>query len=347
MKQDIADQRQMYHSLDGPSWRWKLAARLADLGSRRLACIADRIVKQAVLFISLLLGDDDATLAAESFPEIAAAKSLWDNPETRQRFIILTLGDCPRDLIAERLGVTLEIVECLELLFFDVRDCRHAKDWINAHVIRAESMSGAYDVAIKYRMAFYGGPVIAQAILDARVPLDEVERIDNQKSLLYMKAIEALEIPLKDSKSALQLLKITVDYTCNMKKLELADEKFRHKCEQDIRKIELAKRRLEVAAEREKAQAEWQRGQASEREQKKQEKAKLLEIRTQLRQERFLVEERAAMERAAKSPLAKLSWTASKCSEGPLHQENTIHSIVLEKETGEDSITAELAHTAA
>ena len=130
------------------------------------------------------------------------------------------------------------MVKIAAALFFDVAPQLEADDWVLCAVIAREEHEGNTDLATHLRLAFFGGPLVAQTIVDApeRLPAVEVERLRNQSLMLYAKAMKALAVPLRGSKSVLAYLKMYMDWRCKSQKIELAREKFRHRCEQELRR---------------------------------------------------------------------------------------------------------------
>ena len=58
-----------------------------------------------------------------------------------------------------------------EKLFFDVRPALNASDWIMIHVISPEIEVGSPDFAAKLKVAYFGGPNVARAVLEAGTQL--------------------------------------------------------------------------------------------------------------------------------------------------------------------------------
>lgn len=148
-----------------------------------------------------------------------------------QQLRILVLANCPRDEIAARLQIDEQIVAVIEDLFFDIRWALDASSWIVCRVIIPEMQTGAWDASAKFRLAYYGGPVMARAILDARVrvPFDGADRLFDREVLLHVKLQEA---PLGD-RERMEFLKFYLDFDIKRQRLELDKKKFAYKCEQD------------------------------------------------------------------------------------------------------------------
>lgn len=236
----------------GPGWRWALAQRGAAGNLPGMFLAADELLKKAADYIDLLAqGDGEAFLAARRYPQVHAAVALWNNPPLQTRLKILTLGDCPRAEIAGRLGLDLETIKTAEDLFFDVRAQLQARDWIVSAAILPEQRDGNTDLATHLRVAYFGGPLVAQMIVDApqRLPVVEADRLYDQSLLLHAKAQQALAVPLRDVKSALKFIELLMDYNCRTGTLELAREKFRHRCELEPRRQQQADQPTENTTE--------------------------------------------------------------------------------------------------
>jgi hypothetical protein len=311
MNSKISNQLKGYRGLNGPSWRWRLAVQTA-LSSCDLPDFSDDIAKQAKSFAEMHMGEEGETRAAQHYREIAAAKSFWDDANLRQQFTILTLADLPREQIAKRLAVPLETVTTTELLFFDIRESRQAEGWINCHVILPEEKSGAYEFAVKCRAAYWGGPLVGKSILDAdeRVSLDKVQRIADLERRLSMKAQAALAVPLDDAQAALQYTKFYIDYDHKKRRLELEKKKFRHRCEEDLRKHELAERRIDASAKRAEAKDKAMRQRTERWLARERENENVAKMQEDARLDALAGQQRAANDRAAGSPLSKLTWTS-------------------------------------
>lgn len=311
-------------SIDGPSWRSILAKELASSPKPMWKEVSDGLVHEMAGFYQSLISDqNDGRDAAKQFPVTAAAKSLWESPEVREQFIILTLGDCERDSIAKRLNIDLNILQTMEALFFDVRSFREAAGWINAHVILPESKAGHIDLAIKYRHAYWGGAKIAGWILETGKGIlgDSVQQIAEQEQLLQLKCLAALEMPLTNSKETLQFLRVSLDHQHRSQRLEFEKEKFRSRAEQGIRDFKLAERRQRDTETRLKERMSVaQRKQ--ERKQMKQERERLAAIQESIQQQRQYSEHLKRIDRANQSPLASLTWTKSTTKSTVLHPTN-------------------------
>jgi hypothetical protein len=219
-------------SLNGPGWRWKFALEAA---AGAPAVVSDPWIAEAVKFIRLL-ENEQTELARQRHPSLAAAHALWDQLESRKALTILALGDCAVEDIARRLGTSEEVIRCVESLYCDLRECRQATDWMQLQVIAPALKAGDTAAAVRYRAALYGGPLVAQAVLDAdqRVPLDEVQRLADQELKLHLKAQEALELVMTDAATATKYIALYLMHQRQCEALQLRKEQFRHRVHQDL-----------------------------------------------------------------------------------------------------------------
>jgi hypothetical protein len=166
--------------------------------------------------------------------------------------------------VQQRLGVEIAVVEAWEQIFFDVRDLRSATSWFAAHVIEPERAAGNLELVSELKLALGGGPVAARAILDCKgtLPLDEADRLFQQKLKLSMKFDQAVEMPLTTNQDSLKFLRLYMQLELETKRLELASQKLHQRCDAQRDRHELAKMRIELAAQRAAQQAAGLRGQA-------------------------------------------------------------------------------------
>jgi hypothetical protein len=227
----------MSRHVDGPSWRWALARREAARETAGPLAKVDKLVEDAADYLRLTAqGEFDSLLAARRYPEIHAAVAFWQNEASSVPFKILAIGGCQQFDMARRFGMDVTTIAAVEAIFFDVRAALNATDWIVHGVILAEQRAGNVDLATRLRAAFFHGPLAAELIVDTaeRLPSAEADRLFDQSILLHMKVQEALAVPLKNEKSALEFTKVYLDYRLKAKKLELEIEDFRHRCGQEL-----------------------------------------------------------------------------------------------------------------
>jgi hypothetical protein len=121
-------------------------------------------------------------------------------------------------------------------------------------------------LAAKLKLAYFGGPIMARAILDARVrlPVEESDRLFDREILLHVKMQEALEAPLEEGER-IEFLKLYLQYDINRRRLELDKKKFAHQCEQAGRQEESENQPQDTAArepedEEPEAAPDWEWG---------------------------------------------------------------------------------------
>jgi hypothetical protein len=236
----------------GPEWRWKLAQRGAAGSVPGILLAADDLIKQATDYLGLLAeGHGGGFLAMRSHPQVHAAVGLWNDPLLQTRLKILALGGCPMAEIATRLGLDETTVTTATALFFDVIGQLQARDWVLCTAITKEERDGNTDLAAHLRMAYFGGPLVAQTIVDAseRLPVVEADRLYDQSLLLHMKAQQATAVPLRGEKNVVKFLQLFLEYKYKTAKLDLACEKFRHRCEQELRRQQSTDQPTETTTE--------------------------------------------------------------------------------------------------
>ncbi|MCA9123710.1 MAG: hypothetical protein H6822_08640 [Planctomycetaceae bacterium] len=241
MEQNNGAWLEMHHSLKGPDFRWQLADRFRTLSRKNeLWTWLDKPTQQAIKCLREMRRDERGTgRAIERFPVVAAAFELQRNEKALETLKLSILGDLPTDDISQRMNIDQAVMETAELLFFDIRDKRGATSWMTCHVFMPAVKCGSMELAAKMKVAFFGGPVMANAVLDAQehLPFDEAQRVVDQEVLLHGKLQAALEFKLNEA-TAPQFLKTYLDYDLARQKLAFAQEKFKHKCEVSQRKHE-------------------------------------------------------------------------------------------------------------
>jgi hypothetical protein len=208
------------------------------------------------------------------------------------------------------LGTSEEIIGATELLFFDVRPLRTASDWIACRVLMGES-TDQEGLITRMRAAFFGGPLVAKDILDAEPqhPLSDADKIFQRGLRLHLKFNEALAMPLTGERSALRYLQMYLDYDYKTARLKMAEQRFRHRCEEDLRKHELSERRIAVQLQRHEQEAAARKRKAAERARLDWVRAQQSEAFARQRHLAAVAEQQAAERRAASSPLAALTWS--------------------------------------
>lgn len=296
-------------SLEGPDWRQRLASKMIS-DPRRLPKNIDLSVKEWIQFeriqISAVSGEEDA---ARQFPVLAAAAGLARDSALFAKFQVLVIANCARAEIAQRLDCSEAVVEACERMFFDVRPLLTSIDWIAASVIEPARKAGDLAHVSRLKAAYFGGPVVATALLnlDAQLPVAKGAAFFDRKLQLTLKVDEALAMPLSPGRDALRLIKITTAMHVAEKRLELDRKRLEHLTTQAIREFELREKKfldLQLRHQREhsrrqEARARRQTGRVAGM------PAQLDPLLIYAARER---EKQEAHARAAASPLSRLRW---------------------------------------
>jgi hypothetical protein len=309
------DMRKMAQGVHGPSYCWLNAKRLAEASSSALKRRsfwhdADLVTRAAAEYIRCCSqGSRDKQIAAKTYPAIAAAEAAWNSPPIRDQLKILIIGDCPQEEIAQLCKISPEAVDAVERLFYDVRGSRKALGWIRSAVIEPEISAGNGALASKLKLALCAGPVAARLVLtsDVQLPVASADRLLRQKLQLQLKADQALAMPLDTSRDSIRYLKIYVDMDLAEQRLRLAERKLQYRCEEALRRAEVAKYRLERVTKREERLA----AQKAAKEEKRCAEAARFERDWIASSQAELAQERARQELAIGSPLAQLTWHSS------------------------------------
>lgn len=243
-----------HRGLLGPAWRMQLAQGfLGSQAPRHPGGNADRWLVDLCGYLGMARdGDAGLRRARSRYTTIFEACELQEQPEIVSQLRVMVMGDMTLAEIQKRLGVAIAVVEAWEQIFFDVRDLRSATTWLVTHVIEPERAAGNLELVSELKLALGGGLVAARAILDgnATLPMDEAERLFQQKLKLSMKFDQALEMPLKTNQDRMKYLKLYLQFELETKRLELASHKLQQQCATQRDRHELAKMRSELAAKR-------------------------------------------------------------------------------------------------
>jgi hypothetical protein len=233
---------------DGVSWRWARAQSLAACPSRRMEGEDPLILAAQECILHRGRPGAGEVIAAARQPAVHAAVMLWESPPAREQITILLIAETPIERIAERMNLPKKIIETARDLFFDLGEAKGTVNFGAYFFIRATEREGNTELAGKLRLAHLGGPLLAEALLDARqgIPVSEAERWFDQLLLLHTKVQEAVALPLGSGDNVIRLLKLNWEIQFKTQRLELEREKFRHKREMELRKQTLAE---DLAAE--------------------------------------------------------------------------------------------------
>ncbi len=222
----------MVRRLSGPGSRWNSAQKNAAWQQPSQAYQQDNVTRQAAAYL-WTLRHHGPERAQQKYPLVPAAYALFQDDKLFETFRMSLLGKLPMAEIAERMDVAREIIELAEALFFDLGDQPSAA-WLNHHVFAPEVKSGSTETAVKMKLAYHGGAMVTRDLLNAHdhLPLNEAERLVDQKLLLHAKLLAALEFDLDDSTAA-EFIKNYLDYDLARRNIELEREKFQHECKLD------------------------------------------------------------------------------------------------------------------
>jgi hypothetical protein len=153
-------------------WRWRWAADLLDQGEP-FSVADDHAVREAAAFLQAWHGcedDADRQRLALNIPALYGAHQLYlaagafAKCEVEARL----LTEESYALIAEKCGLTAEVVTAFHNTFFDVRDRLHAEGYVLHQVIGPKAHAGLTeaDVDVILKMyAYAGGPLVVDALV--------------------------------------------------------------------------------------------------------------------------------------------------------------------------------------
>lgn len=156
-----------------PAWRWHRARWLLETHGRASARIDDHDVRRARDFQVAMARPDAAPgkrRPARPDPAIAAALELADggDPLRRGELEAYLLTDEPFHAIAARLGLAPEVVAGYHALFFAVRDCPFARDWIATKAVGCgpwNDYAGPHPVGAWKYGAYSGGVRLLELLI--------------------------------------------------------------------------------------------------------------------------------------------------------------------------------------
>lgn len=166
-----------------PDWRWVVAEHLVDGGGEPDQASHDDWIARARNYLHYgpcvlaeTLGED-----SDSWRAVHDATSFRANllPRFELEARLLTGDTCER--IADRFGADAATIEAYEKLFFDVRDRLGQRSYIMHQVIGPRVYAGfsVQDLDVVWKLvAYQGGTVALDAILEATWTLDRPSRLD-------------------------------------------------------------------------------------------------------------------------------------------------------------------------
>jgi hypothetical protein len=156
----------MKHSFFRPAdWRWRRACRLAERGRSFARRRDDDETGRAVRYLRAL--GRGHTVAVRRFPDVHGARRLHDGGgPTRLLVEARLLARQASADVARLTGVSPEVVDAYEALFFHCRDRLDARDWVLVQAIHREGGGPEEPRAALIRsFAYHGGPLVLDAVL--------------------------------------------------------------------------------------------------------------------------------------------------------------------------------------
>jgi len=245
MDRDWEVWRRMRHTELGADWRWRSAIDFVASGKARMPVEFDAATREAGDFLRRKSqGEQHAADARRKYPFIAMAEAAWSQSELRAALQTLVLGNVPPADICTLLQLEQSVLEVIENLHFDVRPLLTATQWIVTRVISSEADAGRDDVAARLRMAYFGGPYAAKALIEAklRLPTEPAQRLFDASTLLHAKFVQAIEMPLTPETS-IEFIRLNAKILRDEQHLQLEREKLTFRMQRWVQRYELAQTR--------------------------------------------------------------------------------------------------------
>jgi len=294
----------------GPGHRWQIAGELPfrpwDARMQRY----DENIRAAHHFRQLVGHSPVGVKQARAlYPQIAAAVAIQEDSAKVDKLKIAVFADLSPAEIVRRLGVDEAALATWEALFYDARNSRDALGWVRLHIIDPEIAAGNVDLAAKLKLVAGVGPLGAAAVLDAdsRAPLSAGEQLFRRKLQLDLK-FERATTMTEGPEYHFRFIRLHAELKMEENRLQTLERKVVEKCNDALRKHELAHIRLEASLEREKRRTAEAARRADEVALKKESLRYACELATARRNALELAERKAAEARAAASPLSQLGW---------------------------------------
>jgi hypothetical protein len=155
-----------------PDWRWQLGLHLARCDNPLFSGWADDDVRAAADLAADLRrhpGDAGRLEVARRHPAGLEALTVWcrQPPLSRWEVEARLLAGEPREAIASKTGLSLEVLGWCENWFFDVRSRLPHEGYITHHAVRLHRVEGEPDLGVAWRhCGYFGGPAALDALLD-------------------------------------------------------------------------------------------------------------------------------------------------------------------------------------
>lgn len=237
--------RQMRRTMYGVAWRHQLAVGRAQQDRVRMPAEFDAATRAAADFSRLSAqGESGRAKAHQKYPEIALAEAAWGQPALRSAIQSLVIANVPAAEVCEQLNLQSPVLQAIEDLYFDVRPMLSATSWVVANVIAAEADAGRDDVAAQLRFAFFCGPYVAKALIEARLslPTESAQQLADAAMLLHAKFVQAAEMPLNPEQSV-EFMRLTAEIRRDEQLLQLQRDKLAFRIQRWTQRYELAQAR--------------------------------------------------------------------------------------------------------
>jgi hypothetical protein len=253
-----------------------------------------------------LMFQQDAAAAAAAFPLIRQAFDLELDEERRDQLKIMVVAGLTIEEAHQRVGTPPAALQAWEAIFFDARSGRQQFAWLEQKVIRAEQLAGNGPMAARLRLAALCGPEGARAVLDCAgaAPIDEAERIFQQRLNLNLKLDVALQMPIDSGPAALRMMKFHSRNVLAEKRWELGVRRLEERCRAARERHQRESLRLQERISRQTAAA----ANGSSRTRSHGLRGAAALERANLASNQRRAAQIACAARAAESPLVRLRW---------------------------------------
>jgi hypothetical protein len=156
-----------------PAWRWHRACALYRQGRRTDRRVDDQWTARARDFLAAggrHAARHDSGRHGPHAPHIQAALEVWEAVPQAPRWLLEAhlLTGVPLHEVAQRCGLSAEVVQTYHQLFFDVRGRLRATDWVMIHVVGTYALKGFAGLPVgavwKYA-AFTAGPHALEVVV--------------------------------------------------------------------------------------------------------------------------------------------------------------------------------------
>ena len=209
MKIDLAYELQFARSQDGPAWRWREALRRTREGD--YSVIRCPLLMKVFEFVRVC--QQRGWVLQQLPPRLRAHRAAYEleqHPKRAENARLWTLSRRPSAEVASQLGVSEETLARWREMYFDVLANIESSVWIVEHVIRPEEVAGRFDVAARYRFAYFGRSAeVAQA--GANLPPRESPGIQRLEMSLSLFSEQALNQAFSTPETAHRTIKAFTD----------------------------------------------------------------------------------------------------------------------------------------